>query len=161
MVVCTLCWWKTQILPLWQSSTMNEQDYRCLLVYLSCRDLPFGWPFLHRGLQKDYRTDRVLGTDVQCWFVHNSGKGFIDGHYKDYLVPHLYSFLKKPWMLQHGTSLLQKILICSFMPKQLFWRVAVSLSSQINWMWLHHHLLYKWSVFQSNVTPFSVKKWNL
>uniref|UniRef100_A0A8C0EMD2 Inter-alpha-trypsin inhibitor heavy chain 2 n=1 Tax=Bubo bubo TaxID=30461 RepID=A0A8C0EMD2_BUBBB len=49
-----------------------------------------------RGLQKDYRTDRVLGTDVQCWFVHNSGKGFIDGHYKDYLVPHLYSFLKKP-----------------------------------------------------------------
>uniref|UniRef100_A0A8C4UGE6 Inter-alpha-trypsin inhibitor heavy chain 2 n=1 Tax=Falco tinnunculus TaxID=100819 RepID=A0A8C4UGE6_FALTI len=49
-----------------------------------------------RGLQKDYRTDRVLGTDVQCWFVHNSGKGFIDGHYKDYLVPHLYSFMKKP-----------------------------------------------------------------
>uniref|UniRef100_A0A8C4K4G0 Inter-alpha-trypsin inhibitor heavy chain 2 n=1 Tax=Dromaius novaehollandiae TaxID=8790 RepID=A0A8C4K4G0_DRONO len=49
-----------------------------------------------RGLQKDYRTDRVFGTDVQCWFVHNSGKGFIDGHYKDYLVPHLYSFLKKP-----------------------------------------------------------------
>ncbi|NXT29333.1 ITIH2 inhibitor, partial [Syrrhaptes paradoxus] len=49
-----------------------------------------------KGLQKDYRTDRVLGTDVQCWFVHNSGKGFIDGHYKDYLVPTLYSFLKKP-----------------------------------------------------------------
>uniref|UniRef100_A0A8B9C9J9 Inter-alpha-trypsin inhibitor heavy chain 2 n=1 Tax=Anser brachyrhynchus TaxID=132585 RepID=A0A8B9C9J9_9AVES len=49
-----------------------------------------------RGLQKDYRTDRVYGTNVQCWFVHNSGKGFIDGHYKDYLVPHLYSFLKKP-----------------------------------------------------------------
>uniref|UniRef100_A0A493TAV8 Inter-alpha-trypsin inhibitor heavy chain 2 n=1 Tax=Anas platyrhynchos platyrhynchos TaxID=8840 RepID=A0A493TAV8_ANAPP len=49
-----------------------------------------------RGLQKDYRTDRVFGTNVQCWFVHNSGKGFIDGHYKDYLVPHLYSFLKKP-----------------------------------------------------------------
>uniref|UniRef100_A0A8C9FHB1 Inter-alpha-trypsin inhibitor heavy chain 2 n=1 Tax=Pavo cristatus TaxID=9049 RepID=A0A8C9FHB1_PAVCR len=49
-----------------------------------------------RGLQKDYRTNRVFGTDVQCWFVHNSGKGFIDGHYKDYLVPHLYSFLKEP-----------------------------------------------------------------
>ncbi|OXB64338.1 hypothetical protein ASZ78_004971 [Callipepla squamata] len=49
-----------------------------------------------RGLQKDYRTNRVFGTDVQCWFVHNSGKGFIEGHYKDYLVPHLYSFLKKP-----------------------------------------------------------------
>lgn len=49
-----------------------------------------------RGLQKDYRTDIVFGTDVPCWFVHNSGKGFIDGHYKDYFVPHLYSFLKRP-----------------------------------------------------------------
>ncbi|XP_038667812.1 inter-alpha-trypsin inhibitor heavy chain H2 [Scyliorhinus canicula] len=49
-----------------------------------------------RGLQKDYRTDTVNGTDVQCWFVHNSGKGFIDGHFKDYLVPHLHSFLKHP-----------------------------------------------------------------
>lgn len=49
-----------------------------------------------RGLQKDYRTERVLGTDVPCWFVHNSGKGFIDGHYKDYLVPQLYSFLEWP-----------------------------------------------------------------
>ncbi|CAM4480925.1 unnamed protein product [Lepidochelys olivacea] len=48
------------------------------------------------GLQKDYRTDQVFGTNVHCWFVHNSGKGFIDGHYKDYLVPHLYSFLKNP-----------------------------------------------------------------
>ncbi|XP_068963010.1 inter-alpha-trypsin inhibitor heavy chain H2-like [Petaurus breviceps papuanus] len=50
-----------------------------------------------RGLQKDYRTDMVLGTDVPCWFVHNSGKGFLDGHYKDYLVPQLYSFLKVPF----------------------------------------------------------------
>ncbi|XP_049737436.1 inter-alpha-trypsin inhibitor heavy chain H2 [Elephas maximus indicus] len=49
-----------------------------------------------RGLQKDYRTDTVFGTDVPCWFVHNSGKGFIDGHYKDYLVPQLYSYLKWP-----------------------------------------------------------------
>ncbi|XP_006862806.1 PREDICTED: inter-alpha-trypsin inhibitor heavy chain H2 [Chrysochloris asiatica] len=49
-----------------------------------------------RGLQKDYRTDIVFGTDVPCWFVHNSGKGFIDGHYKDYLVPQLYSYLKRP-----------------------------------------------------------------
>ncbi|XP_065275523.1 inter-alpha-trypsin inhibitor heavy chain H2 [Emys orbicularis] len=48
------------------------------------------------GLQKDYRTNQVFGTNVHCWFVHNSGKGFIDGHYKDYLVPHLYSFLKNP-----------------------------------------------------------------
>ncbi|PNJ57917.1 ITIH2 isoform 6 [Pongo abelii] len=49
-----------------------------------------------RGLQKDYRTDLVFGTDVTCWFVHNSGKGFIDGHYKDYFMPQLYSFLKRP-----------------------------------------------------------------
>ncbi|XP_043569160.1 inter-alpha-trypsin inhibitor heavy chain H2 [Chiloscyllium plagiosum] len=49
-----------------------------------------------RGLQKDYRTGTVNGTDVQCWFIHNSGKGFIDGHFKDYLVPHLYSFLNHP-----------------------------------------------------------------
>ncbi|XP_004379762.1 inter-alpha-trypsin inhibitor heavy chain H2 [Trichechus manatus latirostris] len=49
-----------------------------------------------RGLQKDYRTDTVFGTDVPCWFVHNSGKGFIDGHYEDYLVPQLYSYLKWP-----------------------------------------------------------------
>ncbi|KAM5235049.1 inter-alpha-trypsin inhibitor heavy chain H2 [Ctenodactylus gundi] len=49
-----------------------------------------------RGLQKDYRTDIVSGTDVPCWFVHNSGKGFIDRHYKDYFVPYLYSFLKWP-----------------------------------------------------------------
>uniref|UniRef100_A0A8C8RI50 Inter-alpha-trypsin inhibitor heavy chain 2 n=1 Tax=Pelusios castaneus TaxID=367368 RepID=A0A8C8RI50_9SAUR len=48
------------------------------------------------GMQKDYRGDRVFGTKVHCWFVHNSGKGFVDGHYKDYLVPHLYSFLKNP-----------------------------------------------------------------
>ncbi|XP_072419101.1 inter-alpha-trypsin inhibitor heavy chain H2 [Chiloscyllium punctatum] len=49
-----------------------------------------------RGLQKDYRMGTVNGTDVQCWFIHNSGKGFIDGHFKDYLVPHLYSFLNHP-----------------------------------------------------------------
>lgn len=49
-----------------------------------------------RGLQKDYRTDQVSGTDVPCWFVHNSGKGFIDGQYKAYFVPQLYSFLKWP-----------------------------------------------------------------
>ncbi|XP_032896044.1 inter-alpha-trypsin inhibitor heavy chain H2 [Amblyraja radiata] len=49
-----------------------------------------------RGLQKDYRTGTVSGTNVQCWFIHNGGKGFIDGHFKDYLVPHLYSFLERP-----------------------------------------------------------------
>ncbi|XP_007534786.1 inter-alpha-trypsin inhibitor heavy chain H2 [Erinaceus europaeus] len=49
-----------------------------------------------RGLQKDYRTNVVFGSNVPCWFVHNSGKGFIDGHYKDYFVPGLYSFLQWP-----------------------------------------------------------------
>ncbi|MGH0155033.1 UNVERIFIED_CONTAM: hypothetical protein FKN15_045499 [Acipenser sinensis] len=49
-----------------------------------------------RGWQKDYRTDKVYGTNVYCWFIHNSGKGFIDGHYKDYIVPHLDSFLQRP-----------------------------------------------------------------
>uniref|UniRef100_A0A8D2L0P0 Inter-alpha-trypsin inhibitor heavy chain 2 n=1 Tax=Varanus komodoensis TaxID=61221 RepID=A0A8D2L0P0_VARKO len=48
-----------------------------------------------RGLQKDYRLDRVFGTNVQCWFVHNNGKGFLDGSYSDYFVPTLYSYLKR------------------------------------------------------------------
>ncbi|XP_074554878.1 inter-alpha-trypsin inhibitor heavy chain H2 [Halichoeres trimaculatus] len=47
-----------------------------------------------RGWQKDYRRDNKLGTDVYCWFIHNSGKGFIDGHYTDYIVPSLNSFLQ-------------------------------------------------------------------
>lgn len=46
-----------------------------------------------RGWQKDYRTDKTHGSEVHCWFVHNSGKGFIDGHYTDYIVPDLNSFL--------------------------------------------------------------------
>ncbi|XP_072530252.1 inter-alpha-trypsin inhibitor heavy chain H2 [Salminus brasiliensis] len=46
-----------------------------------------------RGWQKDYRFDKKLGSDVYCWFVHNSGKGFIDGHYSSYIVPDLDSFL--------------------------------------------------------------------
>ncbi|XP_063073765.1 inter-alpha-trypsin inhibitor heavy chain H2 [Engraulis encrasicolus] len=46
-----------------------------------------------RGWQKDYREDKKIGTDVYCWFVHNSGKGFIDGHYTNYIVPSLDSFL--------------------------------------------------------------------
>ncbi|XP_063782888.1 inter-alpha-trypsin inhibitor heavy chain H2 [Pseudophryne corroboree] len=49
-----------------------------------------------RGVQKDYHLNTVRGTNVTCWFVHNNGKGFIDGHYKDYLVPQLYSILKHP-----------------------------------------------------------------
>ncbi|XP_049616298.1 inter-alpha-trypsin inhibitor heavy chain H2 [Syngnathus scovelli] len=46
-----------------------------------------------RGWQKDYRHDKRRGSDVYCWFVHNSGKGFIDGHYSAYIVPDLDSFL--------------------------------------------------------------------
>ncbi|XP_062339043.1 inter-alpha-trypsin inhibitor heavy chain H2 [Osmerus eperlanus] len=45
-----------------------------------------------RGWQKDYRQDRKYGSDVFCWFIHNSGKGFIDGHYTNYIVPELDSF---------------------------------------------------------------------
>uniref|UniRef100_A0A8C4INA3 Inter-alpha-trypsin inhibitor heavy chain 2 n=1 Tax=Dicentrarchus labrax TaxID=13489 RepID=A0A8C4INA3_DICLA len=47
-----------------------------------------------RGWQKDYRQDKKRGSNVYCWFVHNSGKGFIDGHYTDYIVPELNSFLQ-------------------------------------------------------------------
>lgn len=46
-----------------------------------------------RGWQKDYRRARRSGSSVPCWFVHNSGKGLIDGHYSDYIVPQLRSFL--------------------------------------------------------------------
>ncbi|XP_012680854.2 inter-alpha-trypsin inhibitor heavy chain H2 isoform X1 [Clupea harengus] len=46
-----------------------------------------------RGWQKDYREDKKRGTDISCWFVHNSGKGFIDGHFSNYIVPSLDSFL--------------------------------------------------------------------
>ncbi|KAM5172045.1 inter-alpha-trypsin inhibitor heavy chain H2 [Mantella aurantiaca] len=48
-----------------------------------------------RGVQKEFQSNNVLGTKVTCWFVHNNGKGFIDGHYRDYMVPQLYSFLKR------------------------------------------------------------------
>uniref|UniRef100_A0A4W6D7W5 Inter-alpha-trypsin inhibitor heavy chain 2 n=1 Tax=Lates calcarifer TaxID=8187 RepID=A0A4W6D7W5_LATCA len=47
-----------------------------------------------RGWQKDYRRDKRHGSNVYCWFIHNSGKGFIDGHYTDYIVPYLNSFLQ-------------------------------------------------------------------
>ncbi|XP_075967434.1 inter-alpha-trypsin inhibitor heavy chain H2 [Anarhichas minor] len=46
-----------------------------------------------RGWQKDYRHDERRGSSVYCWFIHNSGKGFIDGHYTDYIVPNLNSSL--------------------------------------------------------------------
>ncbi|XP_015238018.1 PREDICTED: inter-alpha-trypsin inhibitor heavy chain H2 [Cyprinodon variegatus] len=49
-----------------------------------------------RGWQKDYRHDSKRGFNVYCWFIHNSGKGFIDGHYSDYILPGLSSFLPTP-----------------------------------------------------------------
>ncbi|XP_039617253.1 inter-alpha-trypsin inhibitor heavy chain H2 [Polypterus senegalus] len=49
-----------------------------------------------RGWQKHYGTDPVNGTDVYCWFVHNNGKGIIDGHFMDYVVPSLNSFPTPP-----------------------------------------------------------------
>uniref|UniRef100_A0A6Q2XPM9 Inter-alpha-trypsin inhibitor heavy chain 2 n=1 Tax=Esox lucius TaxID=8010 RepID=A0A6Q2XPM9_ESOLU len=49
-----------------------------------------------RGWQKDYRRDKKRGSDIFCWFIHNSGKGFIDGHYTTYIVPRLDSFLQRP-----------------------------------------------------------------
>ncbi|CAG5927326.1 unnamed protein product [Menidia menidia] len=47
-----------------------------------------------RGWQKDYRHDKKRGSNIYCWFIHNSGKGFIDGHYTSYIVPGLNSFLQ-------------------------------------------------------------------
>ncbi|KAK2892633.1 hypothetical protein Q8A67_012621 [Cirrhinus molitorella] len=46
-----------------------------------------------RGWQKDYRRDKKQGSDVYCWFIHNNGKGFIDGSYTSYILPQLDSFL--------------------------------------------------------------------
>ncbi|MED6235721.1 hypothetical protein ATANTOWER_032192 [Ataeniobius toweri] len=47
-----------------------------------------------RGWQKDYRDDKKRGSNIYCWFIHNSAKGFIDGHYTDYILPDLNSFLQ-------------------------------------------------------------------
>ncbi|XP_048462354.1 inter-alpha-trypsin inhibitor heavy chain H3-like [Rhincodon typus] len=43
-----------------------------------------------RGWQKDYRLDSKWGANITCWFVHNNGKGFIDGTYTDYVVSSLF-----------------------------------------------------------------------
>ncbi|XP_020569676.1 inter-alpha-trypsin inhibitor heavy chain H2 isoform X2 [Oryzias latipes] len=64
--------------PLKKEATMEVKGSRLLVT---------------RGWQKDYRRDTKKGANVYCWFVHNSGKGFIDGHYTDYIVPGLNSFL--------------------------------------------------------------------
>ena len=65
--------------PLKKEATMEVKGNRLLVT---------------RGWQKDYRHDKTRGSDIYCWFVHNSGKGFIDGHYTDYIVPSLNSFLQ-------------------------------------------------------------------
>ncbi|XP_078059846.1 inter-alpha-trypsin inhibitor heavy chain H3-like [Mustelus asterias] len=46
-----------------------------------------------RGYQKDYRFDPKRGTNIPCWFVHYSGKGFIDGIPTDYVVSSLFDSL--------------------------------------------------------------------
>uniref|UniRef100_UPI00398EACDF inter-alpha-trypsin inhibitor heavy chain H3-like n=1 Tax=Pristiophorus japonicus TaxID=55135 RepID=UPI00398EACDF len=43
-----------------------------------------------RGWQKDYRLDPKRGTNIPCWFIHNNGKGFIDGTPTDYIVSSLF-----------------------------------------------------------------------
>ncbi|XP_055503456.1 inter-alpha-trypsin inhibitor heavy chain H3-like [Leucoraja erinacea] len=45
-----------------------------------------------RGSQKDHRLNLKQGTKVSCWFVHNNGKGFIDGIPTDYVVPSLFDY---------------------------------------------------------------------
>ncbi|XP_042367093.1 inter-alpha-trypsin inhibitor heavy chain H2 [Plectropomus leopardus] len=64
--------------PLKKEATMEVKGNRLLVT---------------RGWQKDYRRDKRRGSNIYCWFIHNSGKGFIDGHYSDYIVPDLNSFL--------------------------------------------------------------------
>lgn len=73
----------------WESTHANLFLNKSPFCYIPNR-LCFGF----RGWQKDYRRDKRRGSDVYCWFVHNSGKGFIDGHYTDYIVPNLTSFLR-------------------------------------------------------------------
>ncbi|XP_032893214.1 inter-alpha-trypsin inhibitor heavy chain H3-like isoform X2 [Amblyraja radiata] len=45
-----------------------------------------------RGSQKDHRLNLKQGTKVSCWFVHDNGKGFIDGIPTDYVVPSLFDY---------------------------------------------------------------------
>ncbi|KAM6468217.1 inter-alpha-trypsin inhibitor heavy chain H3-like [Liasis olivaceus] len=47
-----------------------------------------------RGWQKDYTTDIRHGTNIPCWFIHNNGKGLIDGNHTDYIVPSIFSYKK-------------------------------------------------------------------
>ncbi len=56
-----------------------------------------------RGWQRDYRRDKKRGSDVYCWFIHNSGKGFIDGSYTSYILPQLDSFLTAIWEHECGS----------------------------------------------------------
>ncbi|XP_048462661.1 inter-alpha-trypsin inhibitor heavy chain H3-like [Rhincodon typus] len=46
-----------------------------------------------RVSEKDYRLDSNRGINIPCWFVHSSGKGFIDGIATDYVVSSLFNSL--------------------------------------------------------------------
>lgn len=75
-----------------------------------------------RGWQKDYRHDKTRGSDIYCWFVHNSGKGFIDGHYTDYIVPSLNSFLQTLWAARdtfEEPELLLILSVCKVVKKRV------------------------------------------
>ncbi|GCC25549.1 hypothetical protein chiPu_0003960 [Chiloscyllium punctatum] len=46
-----------------------------------------------RVYEKDYRLDSNRGTNIPCWFIRSSGKGFIDGIATDYVVSSLFDSL--------------------------------------------------------------------
>lgn len=45
---------------------------------------------VHRGWQRDFRTDVKNGENVPCWFIHNNGTGLVDGDTSDYIVSGLF-----------------------------------------------------------------------
>jgi len=46
--------------------------------------------WVHRGWQRDFRTDVKNGENVPCWFVHSNGSGLIKGDAADYIVSGLF-----------------------------------------------------------------------
>lgn len=79
-----------QLLVTRYASTTPKYGHTCF--YLNCNRVCV----CSRGWQKDYRHDKRRGSSIYCWFIHNNGKGFIDGHYTDYIVPEPRSFLRPP-----------------------------------------------------------------
>ncbi|XP_030634237.1 inter-alpha-trypsin inhibitor heavy chain H3-like [Chanos chanos] len=45
---------------------------------------------VNRGWRRDFRHDIKNGENVPCWFIHNNGKGVIDGTVSDYIVSGLF-----------------------------------------------------------------------